>query len=67
MRSKSAKVRELSFPDDFFTKKCNKANFPQWMKEIFFMKKKNEKKKNNNIGAYWDFLTEWKRMQFKSN
>ena len=58
-RSKSAKVRELTFAYGFSKKNYEKTNFPHWMKEIFSAKKKeNEKKKNNNIGAHWDFSRE---------
>ena len=47
------KVRELTFAYGFSKNVYKKANFPHWMKEIFFAKKKeNEKKKNNNKGAH---------------
>ena len=47
------KVRELTFAYGFSKNIYKKANFPHWIKEIFFVKKKeNEKKKNNNKGAH---------------
>ena len=52
-RGKSVKVRELTFAYGFSKNIYKKANFPHWMKEIFFAKKKEkEKKKNNNKGAH---------------
>ena len=44
-RSKSAKVRELTFAYGFSKKSYEKANFPHWMKEIFFAKEKKMKKR----------------------
>ena len=43
------KVRELTFAYGFSKNIYKKANFPHWMKEIFFAKKKKKMKKRKII------------------
>ena len=57
-RSKSAKVRELTFAYGFSKKNIKKQTFLTEWKKFFLQKKIKWKKEKKNISAHWDFPRE---------